>query len=86
MSSVSRAIFCWRSGGRCSRVRMLWQTVGQLDEHDANVIHHGQHHLAQVFGLLFFPRSEIDGADLGDALYDMRYLLAEFLADVDDRD
>src|SRR5713226_9032668 len=23
------------------------QTVGQLDEHDANVIHHGQHHLAQ---------------------------------------
>ena len=61
------------------------QAVGQLDEHHADVIHHGQHHLAQVLGLLLFAGGEIDGADLGDALDDVRHLLAEFLADIDDR-
>ena len=61
------------------------QAVSQLDEHHADVIHHGQHHLAQVLGLLFFAGGEIDGADLGDALYDVGDLLAEFLADIDDR-
>ena len=60
------------------------QAVGQLDEHHADVIHHGQHHLAQVFGLLFFAGGEIDGADFGDAFDDVRDLLAEFLADIDD--
>ena len=57
-----------------------------LIEHDANVVHHRQHHLAQVLGLLLFARREIDLADLGDAFDDVRHLLAEFLADVDDRD
>ncbi len=62
------------------------QAVGQLDEHHADVVDHGQHHLAQVFGLLFFARGEVDFADLGDALDDVGDLLAEFLADVDDGD
>ena len=62
------------------------QAVGEFDEDDANVVHHGQHHLAQVFGLLLFAGGEVDFADLGDALDDVRDLLAEFLADVDDRD
>ena len=62
------------------------QAVGQLDEHHADVIHHGQHHLAQVFGLLLFVGGEIDFADLGDAFDDVGHLLAEFLADVDDGD
>ena len=62
------------------------QAVGQLDEHDADVVHHGEHHLAQVFGLLLFLGGEIDLADLGDAFDDVRDLLAEFLADVDDGD
>ena len=61
------------------------QAVGQLDEHHADVIHHRQHHLAQVFGLLLFPGGEIDGADLGDALDDMRHLFAKLFADIDDR-
>ena len=34
------------------------QAVGQLDEHDADVVHHGQHHLAQVLGLLLFAGGE----------------------------
>ena len=62
------------------------QAVGQFDEDDANVVDHRQHHLAEVFGLLLFAGREIDLADLGDAFDDVRDLLAEFFADVDDRD
>ncbi len=62
------------------------QTVGQLDEHDADVVHHGQHHLAHVFGLRLFRRGEIDLADLGDALDDVGDLLAELGLDLVDGD
>ena len=59
------------------------QAVGEFDEHDADVVDHGEHHLAQILGLRFFPRREIDLADLGDAFDDVRDLLAKFLADFD---
>ena len=36
-------------------------------------------------GLLLFAGRKINLADLGDAFDDVRYLLAEFLANVDDR-
>ena len=62
------------------------QAVGQLDEHHADVVDHGEHHLAQVFGLLLFPGGEVNLADFGDAFDDVSDLLAEFLADVDDGD
>ncbi len=62
------------------------QAVGQLDHDHANVVHHGQHHLADALGLGLFAGSELDFADLGDALDDVRNLLAEFVADVVDRD
>ena len=62
------------------------QAVGQLDQHDADVVDHREHHLAQVFGLLLFARGEVDLADLGDAFDDVRDLLAELLANVDNRD
>ncbi len=62
------------------------QTVGQLDEHDADVVHHGQHHLAHVLGLRLFRRGEVDLADLGDALDDVRDLLAELGLDLVDGD
>ena len=61
------------------------QPIGQFDEHYADVIHHGQHHLAQIFSLLFLAGREIDGADLGDALNNVSHLLAKFLADINDR-
>ncbi len=64
----------------------VMQSICQLDEDDANVVHHGEHHFAQVFSLLLFLGGEIDFADLGDALDDVRDLFAEFLANVDDRD
>ena len=59
------------------------QAVGEFDEDDADVVDHGQHHLAEVFGLRFFAGGEVDLADLGDALDDVGDLLAEFLADFD---
>ena len=80
------AIFCWRSGGEVLERAHVVQAIGQLDEHDADVVDHGEHHLAQVLGLLLFLGGEIDFADLGDAFDDVGDLLAEFLANVDDRD
>ena len=62
------------------------QAVGELDEDDADVVDHGEHHLAQVLGLLLLAGGEVDLADLGDAFDDMSDLLAEFLANVDDGD
>ena len=85
MSSVSRGDFLLAVGRQMLQGAHVMQAVGQLDEHHADVIHHRQHHLAQVFGLLFFAGGEVDGADLGDALDDVRHLLAKFFADIDDR-
>ena len=60
------------------------QAVGELDEHDADIVDHGQHHLAEVLGLLLLAGGEVDFADLGDAFDDVGDLLAEFFANVDD--
>ena len=59
------------------------QAVSQLDEDHADVVHHRQHHFAQVFGLLFLARVEINLTYFGDALDNVRHLLAKFLADID---
>ena len=86
MSSVSRAIFVLPLRREKLQRAHVVQTVGQLDEDDADVVHHGQHHLAHVFGLRLFRRGEIDLADLGDALDDVRDLLAELGLDLVDGD
>ena len=57
------------------------EAVGELDEDDADVVHHRQEHLAEVLGLAFLARGEADGADLGDPLHDVGDLGAEELAD-----
>jgi hypothetical protein len=64
----------------------VMQAVGQLDQHHPNVVHHGQHHFAQILGLLLLAGGKVNFADLGNALDDMSDLLAELLADVDNRD
>ena len=53
------------------------QPVGQLDEHHAHIAHHGQQHLAHVFGLAVFAIGKLNFVDLGDALDDVRHLVAE---------
>ena len=57
------------------------QAVGQLDEDDADVVHHRQQHLAEVLGLTLLARRERDGADLRDAFDDVGHLRAEQLLD-----
>ncbi len=57
------------------------QAVGQLDDHHAYVVHHGQQHLADALGLALFARVELELAQLGDAIDAMRHLVAELLAD-----
>ena len=56
------------------------QPVGQLDQHHAHVGHHGQQHLAHIFCLAVFAVGKLDLVDLGDALDDVRHLVAESLA------
>ena len=55
--------------------------VGEFHEDDADVIHHRQQHLPEVFGLPLFGGLERDGADLRDALDDVRHLRPEAFGD-----
>ena len=61
------------------------KTIGELDEDDADVVHHREQHLAEVLGLPLLARRERNGADLGDPLDDVRDLGAEVLLDLFDR-
>ena len=58
------------------------QAISQLDEDDAHIAHHGQQHLAHAFGLAVFLVGELYLVELGDALDDMRHLLAKHAGDV----
>ena len=55
------------------------QPVGQLDQDDADVVHHREHHLAEALGLLLLLRVEGDARDLGETLDDVRDVLSEVL-------
>jgi hypothetical protein len=53
------------------------QPVGQLDEDDADIIGHGEEHLAEVFRLALLFGLEVNFTDLGDAVYQVGNLFAE---------
>ena len=55
--------------------------VGELDQHDADVVHHRQNHLADVFGLAGFRRHHVKATDLGDALDEVSDFSAEAFRD-----
>ena len=57
------------------------QAVGELDQDDPDVVHHGQEQLAEVLGLALLGGGEGDLADLGDALDDVQDVGAEVLLD-----
>ena len=57
------------------------QAVGEFDEHDANVVHHGEHHLANGLGLARFGRHHFEAADFCDAFDEMGDFGAETLGD-----
>ena len=58
------------------------QTVGHLDEDDADVLGHGQQHLAHILHLLFFDACILHARELGDALNDVGHRAAEAARDV----
>ena len=53
------------------------ETVGQLDDDDADVLGHGEEHLAQVERLLLRKRAHGDVRKLGDAVHELGDLLAK---------
>ena len=61
------------------------QPVGELDEDDADVVHHGEQHLAEVLRLPLLARRERDGPQLGDPFDDVGDVGAEELLDAPDR-
>ena len=73
-------------GGKMFESAHVVQTVRKLNQDDANVIDHGQHHLAKVLGLLLLASGEVDLADLGHSFDDVGHLLAKLFADVDNGD
>ncbi len=58
------------------------EPVGELDDDDADVVDHGEEHLADVLGLRVFAVGELDLVELGDAVDDVRDLLAEAFVDL----
>ena len=71
------------SVGREGRQRShVVQAVGELDDHHADVLAHGQEHLTQVEGLLLVHRGNLDGGELGHAVNELRDDVAKALAQV----
>ena len=61
------------------------QPVGELDEDDADVVHHREQHLAEVLRLPLLARRERDRPQLGDPFDDVGDVGAEELLDPLDR-
>ncbi len=55
------------------------QAVGEFYQHHADVLGHGQEHLAVIFQLLFFLGFVFDAAQFGDAVDQHGHFLAELL-------
>ena len=60
--------------------------VGQLDHDDADILHHGQQHLADALRLPVLGGEEIQLGQLGDAVHAACHFLAELLAHLLDGD
>src|SRR5580658_4554684 len=57
------------------------QAIGQLHDDDADIVHHGQQHFTEAFGLAFLGVEDIEFAELGDAIDAAGDFVAETLAD-----
>ena len=79
LQSLARDAFA-TVGGEIFEGAHVVQPVRQFDQDDADIVHHGEQHLAEVLGLLLFGAQELDAADLGDAFDDARHFVAEILA------
>ena len=57
------------------------QAIGELDQDDAHIARHRQQHFAEVLGLGFFLRLELDFVELRNAVDELRDRLAEVARD-----
>ena len=69
---------------RAERAHVV-EPVGQLDEDDADVLGHGQEHLADVLGLLLLVGQGAELAQLGDAVDEAGHVGPEAFLDVAER-
>ena len=60
----------------------IMKPVRQLDNHHANIGHHRQQHLANILGLVVLAIGKLDLVQLGDALDNVRHLVAELHRDL----
>ena len=60
----------------------IMQTVGQLNQYDADIARHRQKHFAIVFNLAVFLGNIFDFAQLGNTIYQICYYGAELLFDI----
>ena len=58
------------------------QPIAELDQHHANVLRHGEEHLANVLGMLLLSTHCRELAQLGDAINQDANLIAEALCDL----
>ena len=86
MSSVSRAIAMLLARGQARQRTHVVQTVGQLDDDDANILGHRHEHLAQVLDLRVFLRLIRNPREFRYAFDQPRDLVAELRGDLFARD
>ena len=82
MSMVSCAMRSCFSRRQMAQRAHVVEPVGELHQNHAQIAHHGEQHLADAFSLPLLPRSQLQLAQLGDAVDAARHILAEGLADV----
>ncbi len=63
----------------------VMETIRELDEDNADVVDHGEKHLADVFRLPLLGRRKVYGADFRDTFDDVSDLVTEELPDALDR-
>ena len=63
----------------------MCKTVGEFDDDDADVIDHGEQHLADVFGLTGFGSEQVEAADFGGAFDEAGDIGAELFGDGGER-
>ncbi len=56
------------------------QAVGELDQDHADIVDHGQQHLADAFRLALLARCKVEFAQLGDAVDAAGHLVAKLFA------
>ena len=66
-------------GPKCGEGAHVVETVAEFDQDDADILGHCQEHLADVLRVLLLRTQRRELAQLGDAVHQVRHLLAEAL-------